>query len=143
VPEIIINDTVKFLELQSAQGLHTASEHMASSPTKKKRKKAISILVISNHNSFRGLFDKTASVFFKYEKYTDILAMEMGSQGTVSAHFRSLQLPKQVPGSKSTKKSVTCTQSDAHLFAMSAANALAMDAWNVLRTPRSKSHADR
>ena len=39
---------------------------------------AISILVISNHNSFRVLFDKIASVYF-FEKYINILALEMAS----------------------------------------------------------------
>jgi len=35
-------------------------------------------LVISNHNSFRMLFDKIAS-YILYEKYIYILALEMGS----------------------------------------------------------------
>jgi len=54
----------------------------------------ISILVISNDNSFRVLFDKIVSVYFIW-KYIYILALEMASLGTstvpiVSAHFRSL-----------------------------------------------------
>ena len=36
----------------------------------------MSILVISNHNSFRVLFYKVASVCF-FEKYINILALEM------------------------------------------------------------------
>jgi len=55
VPKIIINNTINLL-------FYTA----------------ISILVISNHSSFRVLFDKIASVF---EKYIDILALEMASPG--------------------------------------------------------------
>jgi len=39
-------------------------------------KTAISILVISNHNSFRVLFDKIASVYF-VGKYIYILALEV------------------------------------------------------------------
>jgi len=39
-------------------------------------KTAISILVISNHNSFRVLFDKIASVYFA-GKYIYILALEV------------------------------------------------------------------
>ena len=39
---------------------------------------AMSISVISNHNSFRLLFDKSASVYF-IGKYIDILALEMAS----------------------------------------------------------------
>jgi len=42
---------------------------------------AISILLISNHNSFRVLFDKTASVYFIWEIYTSILALGMASPG--------------------------------------------------------------
>jgi len=55
VPKIIIDDTINLF-----------------------LKTAIRILVISNHNSFRVLFDKIASVF---EKYIDILALEMASPG--------------------------------------------------------------
>jgi len=59
---------------------------------------AISILLISNHNSFRLLFDKIASVYnFLWKTYLDyILPMEMASPGNrgtvpiVSVHFRSL-----------------------------------------------------
>jgi len=40
----------------------------------------ISILVISNHNSFRVLFDKIAFVYFIW-KYIYILALEMASPG--------------------------------------------------------------
>jgi len=36
------------------------------------------MLVISNHNSFRVLFDKIASVYL-FEKYINILALEMVS----------------------------------------------------------------
>ena len=43
-------------------------------------KTAISILVISNHNSFRELFDKIASVYL-LEKYIYILPLEMASAG--------------------------------------------------------------
>ena len=42
VPKIIINDTIKCFFSETA----------------------ISILVISNHNSFRVMFDKIASVYF-------------------------------------------------------------------------------
>jgi len=55
VPKIIIDDTINLF-----------------------LKTAIRILVISNHNSFRVLFDKIASVF---EKYIYILALEMASPG--------------------------------------------------------------
>jgi len=70
VPKIIINDTNLYF------------------------KTAISMLVISNHNSFRVLFDKIAFVHFVWKIYLH-LAFEMASQGTstvpvVSAHFRSL-----------------------------------------------------
>jgi len=46
---------------------------------------AISISVISNHNSFRVLFDKIASVYFLSEKYIYILALKMASPG--NRHF--------------------------------------------------------
>ena len=46
---------------------------------------AISILVISNHNSFRVLFDIIAIITLLpcilFEKYTNILALEMASLG--------------------------------------------------------------
>jgi len=42
---------------------------------------ALGILVISNHNSFRVLFDKIASVYILFEKYINILALEMASPG--------------------------------------------------------------
>jgi len=38
-------------------------------------------LVISNYDSFRVLFDKIASVYFIWEKYTNILPLEMASPG--------------------------------------------------------------
>ena len=44
-------------------------------------KTAISILVISNHDSFRVLFDKIASVYILFEKYIYILTLEMASPG--------------------------------------------------------------
>jgi len=40
----------------------------------------MSILVISDHNSFRVLFDKIASLYFIGE-YINILALEMASPG--------------------------------------------------------------
>ena len=40
---------------------------------------AISIFVISNHNSFRVLFDKIASVYIIWKIYIYILALEMAS----------------------------------------------------------------
>jgi len=43
-------------------------------------KTAIRILVISNHNSFRVLFDKIASIIL-FEKYIQILALEMANPG--------------------------------------------------------------
>ena len=43
-------------------------------------KTAVSILLISNHSSFRVLFDKIDSVYF-FEKYIYILALEMASRG--------------------------------------------------------------
>ena len=43
-------------------------------------KTTVSILLISNHSSFRVLFDKIASVYF-FEKYIYILALEMASRG--------------------------------------------------------------
>jgi len=60
-------------------------------------KTAISILLISSHDSFRVLFDKIASVYILFEKYIHILALEMTSHGTGtapigSAHFRSLSI---------------------------------------------------
>jgi len=42
-------------------------------------KTAISILLISSHDSFRVLFDKIASVYILFEKYIHILALEMTS----------------------------------------------------------------
>ena len=57
---------------------------------------AVSIFVISNHNSFRVLFDKTTFVYFIWKNiYIYILALEMASPGIqhcaiVSAHFCSL-----------------------------------------------------
>jgi len=42
---------------------------------------SIRILGISNHNSFRVMFDKIASVYF-IEKYINILALEWPAQGT-------------------------------------------------------------
>jgi len=56
VPKIIINNTINLFFLT-----------------------AISILAISNHNSFRVLFDKNASVF---EKDIYILASQKASPGT-------------------------------------------------------------
>jgi len=47
-------------------------------------------LVISNHNSFGVLFDKIASVYFIFEKYIDILALEVASP-CVTADFRSVR----------------------------------------------------
>jgi len=41
---------------------------------------ALSILVISNHNSFRALFEKLLPYIF-FEKYISIFALEMASQG--------------------------------------------------------------
>ena len=74
VPKIIINNTVNLLF-----------------------KTAVSIFLISNHNSLRVLFDKIASVYFIRE---NILYFSIGyghwpAQGTstvpvVSAHFPSL-----------------------------------------------------
>jgi len=81
VPKIVINDAINFIffKLQSV----------------------ISILPTLNHNSFRVLFDKIASVYFIFEKYTYILALEMPAQGTstvpiLSAHFRSLYGSQQI-----------------------------------------------
>jgi len=48
---------------------------------------AISVLVISNRNSFRVRFDKIASVYFISKKYIYILALEMASPGT--RHYAS------------------------------------------------------
>jgi len=42
---------------------------------------AIGILVISNHNSFRVMFDKIASVYFIWKKHPNISALEMASAG--------------------------------------------------------------
>ena len=42
---------------------------------------SISISVISNRNSFRGLSDKIASVYILVEKYVNILAMKTASPG--------------------------------------------------------------
>jgi len=73
VPKIILNDTISlFLET------------------------AISILVLSNHNSFRVLFDKNCFVIFYLKKYNFLFQhWKWPAQGTssvpiVSAHFRSL-----------------------------------------------------
>ena len=38
-------------------------------------------MVISNHNSFRVLFDKISSVYFYFKKYINILALENGQPG--------------------------------------------------------------
>jgi len=69
VPKIILSDTLIF-------------------------KTAMSVLVISNHNSFRVLSDKLASVYFLFEKYIYILALEMANQlpivPTVSARVHSV-----------------------------------------------------
>ena len=56
---------------------------------------AISILLISNHNSFRVLFDKIASVYFIWKYIFIFQHWKWPAQGTstvpiVSAHFRSL-----------------------------------------------------
>jgi len=75
VPKITINNTINLL-------LETA----------------VSILLISNHDSFRVLSDKIASVYVLFEKYIYTLALEMASPGNrhcancISAHFRSLSL---------------------------------------------------
>jgi len=58
VPKIIINDTISLF-----------------------LKTAISILLISNHNSFRVLSGKIASVYFICMKYIYILALEIASSG--------------------------------------------------------------
>ena len=56
-------------------------------------------MLISNHVSFRLLFDKIASVYILFEKYIYILALEMASPGNqhcvnnVSTDFRSLYAP--------------------------------------------------
>jgi len=42
---------------------------------------AVSILVISNHNSFRVVFEKKLLPSILFEKYTYILALEMASPG--------------------------------------------------------------
>jgi len=57
VPKIIINNTINLFLTE------------------------ISILVISNHNSFRVQFDKIAS-YVLFEKYICILALKMASPGT-------------------------------------------------------------
>jgi len=44
-------------------------------------KTAISILVISNHTSFRVLFEKKLLPYFLFEKYICILALKMASPG--------------------------------------------------------------
>ena len=72
MPKIIINDTIIFI-----------------------LNWAINILIISNHDSFRVLFHKVASVFLSFEKYVNILALEMARQGRgtqpiVLARFLSL-----------------------------------------------------
>jgi len=58
VPKTVINDTMIFFH-----------------------QTAIGIWVISNHNSFRVLFDKTASVDFFLKKNINISALEMASPG--------------------------------------------------------------
>jgi len=42
---------------------------------------AVSILLISSHNSFRVLFDKITSVYFILKLYVYTLALEMDSPG--------------------------------------------------------------
>jgi len=69
VPNIIINDTINLFF-----------------------KTAVSILVVSNHNSFRVLFDKIASVYFIWKKYIHILALEMCPVPTVSTGSSTLGL---------------------------------------------------
>jgi len=54
VPKIIINNTINLFFLNP--------------------------ISISNHNGFRVLFDKIASVYFLLEKYIDIVALEMAGQ---------------------------------------------------------------
>jgi len=60
-------------------------------------KTAITILVISNHDSFRVLFDEIASVYVYMENIFTFQHWKWPAQGTstvpiVSAHFRSLLL---------------------------------------------------
>jgi len=59
---------------------------------------AISILVISNHNSFRVLYAKIASVYFirKTYLYFSIGNGQPSTVPNVSAHFRSLLPMKQI-----------------------------------------------
>jgi len=71
VPKIIINDTINLL--------FNCNQH----------------LVISNHNSFRVLFDKIASVYSLFEKYIYILSLEMISPG--NQHCALLYLHTFVP----------------------------------------------
>jgi len=53
---------------------------------------AIGILVISKHNSFRVLFDEILLPYILFEKYSDILALQMISQGNQHcANFVSAQ----------------------------------------------------
>ena len=58
-------------------------------------KTAISILAILNHNNFRVLFDKIASVYFCLENIVSYQHWKWPAEKTstvpiVSAHFRSL-----------------------------------------------------
>ena len=64
MPKITINDTIKIYFFKTV----------------------ISILVISNHNSFRMLFDKIASAYFGGENIFTFLALEMASPG--NQHYR-------------------------------------------------------
>jgi len=58
------------------------------------------MLPISNHNSFRVLFDKIAFVYILFGKYIYILALEMASPGNrhcaivVSAHLQKMVIIK-------------------------------------------------
>jgi len=77
VPKIIINSTINLLF-----------------------KTAISILAISNRNSFRVLFDKIAFVYFGRKKYIYILALETASPGNrhCASCIGTLSFPVYTPG---------------------------------------------
>jgi len=88
--------------LQSKSKKHTYRERKCAENYNKWHNKlifktAISILLISNHNSFLVLFDKTASVYFIWKNIFIFQHWKWPAQGTstvpiVSAHFRALFL---------------------------------------------------
>ena len=70
----LITDPKSYKEQKCAENYNKWHNNFFSSA-------AISIIVISNHNSFPGLFDKIASAYFIWKKCINILALEMACPG--------------------------------------------------------------